>query len=87
MFLTEVENNEVDMKSILTNLKDDPQYSDLMDIRQVDRKPHSPGWVSLSNSKAQVYPDLCTSDLHVSVVCGIYMPKCAKGKRARYIFI
>jgi len=50
----EAENGNVDINHILTDLQDDPGYSDLLDIKPVDRRAQGPGWVSLANTEIQV---------------------------------
>ncbi|XP_023321313.1 uncharacterized protein LOC111696028 [Eurytemora carolleeae] len=50
---SEAENSNVDISHILTDLKDDPGYSHLLDIKPVDRRAQGPGWVSLANTEIQ----------------------------------
>ena len=50
----EAGNSNVDINHILTDLQDDPGYSNLLDIKPVDRRAQGPGWVSLANTEIQV---------------------------------
>ena len=63
----EAGNNNVDINHILTDLQDDPGYSDLLDIKPVDRRAHGPGWVSLANTETQVRKTISLTSLTLEV--------------------
>ena len=63
----EAGNNNVDINHILTDLQDDPGYSDLLDIKPVDRRAQGPGWVSLANTETKVRKTISLTSLTLEV--------------------
>ena len=63
----EAGNSNVDINHILTDLQDDPGYSDLLDIKPVDRRAQGPGWVSLASTETQVRKTISLTSLTLEV--------------------